>query len=219
MKRRRKSKLMVIASLVVAVIVMSIGFAVFSSTLLITSTATVKPDSSSFGVKLYAGTSTTDTSTTVTGSTNTSATVGTATINEDRNTITGVSAGFTAPGQSVVYTFYAHNIGEYEAYLRSILYDNVSGQSVPKVCSATSSDTTTSLVEDACEYITLTVNIGSASTTDSLSSISGHKLDKSAYEAVYVTISYASNGARADGEFNVSFGDVTVEYSSVDATS
>lgn len=49
----RKNKLLVIVSLVVAICVMTIGFAAFSATLTISSSATVTPNDDSLNLKLY----------------------------------------------------------------------------------------------------------------------------------------------------------------------
>jgi hypothetical protein len=77
--------------------------------------------------------------------------------------------------------------------------------------------TTSSLVSAACEDISISVKVGTdAAVAGSVASISGHKLSKSTYEPVAVTIAYASNGNRADGDFNISFGDLKLVYATVD---
>lgn len=50
MSRNRKSKLIILIALVVSVCAMSIGFAAFSATLTISSSATVIPDDGGFAV-------------------------------------------------------------------------------------------------------------------------------------------------------------------------
>lgn len=53
MSRNRKSKLIILIALVVSVCAMSIGFAAFSATLTISSSARVTPDDSGFVIKMF----------------------------------------------------------------------------------------------------------------------------------------------------------------------
>ncbi len=216
MEKDRGSKVIAIAALLVAVIGLSVGFAAFSSTLTISSSANVKPNSDTFKV-VFSSNGTSLTTEAVNGAvTGTGASATAATINNDTNpTISGLAATFTEPGQKVVYTFYAHNSGEYEAFLKSVTYANVSGNSKPKVCTA-GSGTTEDLVTNACDDISVKVNVGTTNTTASTADITGHNLLKSAFEQITVTIEYAANGDRADGDFSVAFGDISLVYSSVD---
>ncbi len=69
-------------------------------------------------------------------------------------TISGLKANFTVPKQSVTYTFYAHNVGLYIAYLRSINFND------GKSCAATSTNTTISghsLETNAYEQVVVTI--------------------------------------------------------------
>ena len=209
MEKQRQTKVITIVALVVAVFGISLGFAAFSNILTISSSATVKPDASSFSV-LFSSSSTSQLTDPVTATGTNNATGEDATISD--TTISGLKANFTAPGQSVTYTFYAHNVGSYIAYLRSINFND------GKSCAATSSDTTASLVTAACDDISLSVTVGSLSATAN-TEVSNHSLAIDAYEQVVVTITYASDGDRADGPFDVTFGDVELEYSSADAAS
>ena len=78
-------------------------------------------------------------------------------------------------------------------------------------------NTTAALVSAACEDISISVKVGSdAAVSGSKATISNHKLLKTANEAIVVTITYASDGDRADGAFNVSFGDLKLVYGTVD---
>lgn len=219
MEKDRSSKVIAIVALLVAVVGLSVGFAAFSSTLTISSSANVTPNSDTFKV-VFSSNDTTLTTEAVNGNvTGTGASATAATINNDTNpTISGLAATFTEPGQKVVYTFYAHNSGEYEAFLKSVTYANVKDAASSKVCTP-GRDTTAALVTSACDAISVKVNVGTTSTTSTTSStadITNHKLAKAAFEPVTVTIEYAADGARADGDFSVAFGDVSLVYSSVD---
>lgn len=216
MEKSRSSKVIAIIALVVAVVGLSLGFAAFSNTLIISSNANVTPDSDTFKV-VFSSSDTSLATDKIVGETTATAgvTVGEATIvNTGTNpTISGLTAGFTAPGESVTYDFFVHNAGEYEAFLKSINYANVSGQNNSKVCAAVDTvNTTASLVSKACEDISLTVKVGNITAEGTETGLS-QSLAKKGYVPVTVTITYDDNGNRADGDFNVTFGDVSLTYS------
>lgn len=216
MEKSRSSKIIAIVALVVAVAGLSVGFAAFSNTLMISSRANVTPNSDTFKVVFSSDDASLETNK-ITGKTTatTGVTVGEATIVNSgaTPTISGLTAGFTVPGESVTYEFYVHNAGEYEAFLKSINYANVTGQNNPKVCTAVdTANTTASLVSKACEDITLTVKVGNVTANGTETGLS-QSLEKKGFTPVTVTIAYADNGNRADGDFNVSFGDISLTYS------
>ena len=123
---------------------------------------------------------------------------------------------FTKPGQSATYEFYAYNNGELDAFLKSVIYSNVTGQNSSKVCTATVG-TTDSLVQSACNDISVKVKVGVESTTNgSVANITNHILNKKTAEKIIVTIEYAENAQVTDGDFTVAFGDISLNYSSVD---
>jgi len=214
MERERSTKIVIILILVASIIGLTIGFGAFSSTLTISSSAKVTPSSSGFNVSFSrASTSVTTGSVTPTKSP-TSLTASSATLSG--TTISGLNATFTEPGQSVTYSFYAYNAGQYVAYLKNITYGNASGGTSNRVCTA-NTGTTASLVTAACDDITLSVKVGSmAATTTSKTGITSHSLAKGSAEAVVVTLTYAAGGDRADGDFTVNFGNVTLEYRTAD---
>ena len=215
MERDRSAKIIAIVALCIAIVGLSIGFAAFSSNLTISSSANVTPDPSSFDVN-FSTSNTNELDGTVTGVGTNSATAEDATIDNSASpTITGLKANFTEPGQKVTYSFYAHNAGKYAAYLNSVTYSNVSGETSTKVCTA-GSGTDEAMVAAACNGISVSVKVGNETYTGSKSSIENHLLAIDAYEEVVVTIEYASDATRADGDFEVSFGDITLTYNSVD---
>ena len=210
-------KAMSIIALIVGVIGVTLGYAAFSSTLTITSTAEVTPDSSKFNVDFSSSDQSVQTSSitptlspnNVTGFTATNATID----NTSDPEITNLHATFTEPGQSATYTFYAYNAGEYIAYLNSIIFD---GSTNTKSCTARTG-TTQGLVDDACPDITLTVTVGSESaTTTSVANIDNHSLAIGSADTVTVVIAYASGAAIADGAFDVTFPDIVLTYASAD---
>ena len=215
MERDRSAKIIAIVALCVAVVGLSIGFAAFSNDLKIESNATVTPNPKDFDVNF----STVDTSEiagTVTGVGTNSATAEDATIDNSASPkITGLKANFTEPGQKVTYSFYTHNAGKYIAYLNTVTYKNVAGKEATKVCTpGTNTDAT--MVEAACNGISVSVKVGNDTYTGSMNGIANHLLALDAYEEVVVTIEYTSTASRADGDFEVAFGDITLTYDSVD---
>lgn len=214
----RRKQVLTIVALLVGIFGLSVGFASFSESLTISSSLIVKPDASTFRVVFSSDSNSLQTNDIV-GVTSDGAEAGRASIENDGNTptISDLTAKFTAPGQTVKYTFYAHNKGYYVAYLDSIQYENVVGESQKKVCTATDSEnTSSSLLTAACNDISMTVDVGDVSVFGTVRDITGHSLDKDAFEKVVVTISYADNNNRSDGDFIVEFGDVLLRYKSQD---
>lgn len=115
-----------------------------------------------------------------------------------------------------MYKFYAYNAGELNSFLKRIVFENVTGQNATKVCTA-SAGTTNELVQEACEKIFIKVKVGNEfETSTGKASITGHSLAKENGEAVVVTLEYEAGANRADGDFNVAFGNITLNYSSAD---
>ena len=132
MERRRGSQVLAIVALLLAVGGLSLGFAAFSETLTIRSSAEVKPEDE-FNVDFQ----NTDGTTTAlagvasgeTGATSVSATYDNAT---DNPTIGGLKANFTKPGQTVTYTFRVDNVNKIKAYLKSVTFANATGSDTYK---------------------------------------------------------------------------------------
>lgn len=219
--RYRRNRNLLLIILVIAVSFMTVGFAAFSSELTISSSAIVKPDASAFRV-VFSSSGTQYLTNDVSGSVTGDATAGKAVIANDGDspTIKNLTATFTGPGEAVKYEFYVYNSGAYIAYLTDIKFNNVDGESLPKVCTAIdSSSVTETLMNNACNDISVTVDIGNNSVTSSTSKISGNSLDKNAFKKVTVTIKYEDNGNSSDGDFKVEFGDIKFTYSTVDTVS
>ena len=219
--RYRKRRNIYFVLLLVCICMMSVGFSAFSSELNISSSAIVKPDSSAFKV-LFSSSGSSFLTNKVNGTVTWDATAGSSSIDNtgDVPTIKDLTATFTGPGQSVKYEFYAYNSGAYNAYLTGIKFNNVDGGSSSKVCTAIdSSSVTETLMNNACNDISVTVDIGDNSVTNSTSMISCNSLDKNAFKKVTVTIKYEDNGNSSDGDFKVEFGDIKFTYSTVDTVS
>ena len=212
-----------IAALIVAIIGLSIGFAAFSNTLTIRSSASVNPTNTMNVVfsSLNNGVGTTPVAPTL----NTSATGFTATnatINGD--TLSNLNVSFTEPGQSVTYStnLYVYNDGNYQAQLTGITFEDADGsqegdENPWKHCVAITENVelanqaTQSLVNAACEGINISVTIGTAEnvTPASLDKTLNHQIiNVEGYLNARVTISY--DGAYVDGPMSVTFGDIKI---------
>ena len=217
MEKDRKIQIIALVALVVGIVGLSIGFAAFSGVLNIQTSANVKPDSSTLNVDFSSAEDKVEVAEIIpTATPNSLVTTNGVIDNSGDPTISKLSATFTEPGQSVVYKFYAYNAGELVAYLKSIVFENVTGQNATKVCTA-GEGTSDALVQKACEKISVKVKVGNEiETTTGMASITGHTLAKASGELVTVTLEYEAGADRADGDFTVAFGDITLNYSSVD---
>ncbi len=212
MKNDKIYKIIAVVAIIIGIAGVTIGYAAFSNNLTINSAAEVTPSSANFKVVFSSSDESVSTSAVVptlsdenvTGFSATSGTID----NSGDPTLTNLKATFTEPGQSVTYTFYAYNTGQYIAYLKSIEFIG------SKTCTPRTG-TTQSLVTSACTSITLSVQVGSENATSTtVSNISGHSLAKNTPETVVVTIDYDSAGAIADGIFDVAFPSIVLTYSS-----
>ncbi len=223
----RRARVIAIAALMLGVVGLSIGFAAFSNTLTIKSSAEVSPDEDIFNIDFSKSSGTIDDDPIVPVLNPTGVngfTASNAIIDNDHGdaTIKNLHAVFTEPGQEVTYSFYTKNAGELTAYLKSIVFANASGGSATKVCTAkTGGDhvADATLVQNACQGITLTLTVGSESFTGSslrsaFASATAHDLTKGTSEEVQIRIAYETGSAVADGGFDVTFGDITLLYTS-----
>ncbi len=228
-KRTRKrynknSKILIIMVLMIGVIGLSIGFSAFSKNLDINSTATVTPDPSDFKI-LFSSSK----DSVVDGyiypwaynpdedSTKSKGDI--ATIDNTDPThpkITGIKATFMKENREIGYGLYVTNQGRYDAYLKKIEFGD-------KKCTA-KPGTSQTLVNQACNSITLHirfVDTGESSNLYNVSNnmvVSNHPLRKGTSEGITVWIDYFPDAAVfADGDFDVTFGDITLTYSSSDS--
>lgn len=217
MEKNRSVQVIAVLALVIGVVGLSIGFAAFSNSLKIQSSASVNPDKNSFNVDFSSSDKEVATEDIAAAATPSTLTTTPATIDNTADpTVSNLKVTFTEPGQKAVYKFYAFNKGQLDAYLKSIVYSNVVDQTSNKVCTALSG-TTDALVQKACNGISVKVKVGNeAEASGSVASIVNHSLLKSTSEPVTITIEYQADADRADGDFTVSFGDITLNYSSVD---
>lgn len=219
MDKNNSYKVMVIAALVIGVVALSVGFAAFSRSLTITnSTATYKATDKD--LKVNFSTSNTETvggnvAGVLSGTGVVDTNAGTATINGATDTgftnISGITAPFTKKGQKATYTFYLNNDSDYTAYLKSASF-----ASPEKTCTAVDG-TDATLVTNACKDISLTLTIDGtkvlATDTTGFNAISLAAGDK---KTVVVEVEYNGSNVLPDGDFIVTFGDITLNFSTLE---
>lgn len=233
MRRNRKKQSIIIMILCLLVCSLTIGFAAFSNSLTISSSAEVKPDSSDFDINVYGvGNAITGgswdnldiyTSTTISEPDTNPSTffsaegASVARISDDGKNITvsDLTANFSEPGQSVGYYFVIKNEGEYDAYLNMQPLEELFF-GVPGVCTAYSG-TTPGLVEQTCPNIGLSAYTYDSEFLEFIFSSSTYKLEKGDYIFLLLYIDYfeSSDLVRADGDFSVRFSDITFDFTSV----
>lgn len=224
MNDNRGSKAIAVIALAIAIVGLGIGFAAFSSTLTISSSATVTPDENVFVNNI--GFDTAGANSSCTKSDN-AVTVDKGTV--ALKTITGLSAGFTEPGQYVVCTYNVNNASSYLAYLKNIKFGN--GSTDVLTCANSTANgavtPTDSLRDAACATVTVTAQVGGTAfgtggSTATLTSAANNSLaindgshtlaSQSGTEKVFVKILYAGP-AVADGSFTVSIPQIGLTYS------
>lgn len=222
MDRERGSKVIAIVALCVGVVGLSLGFAAFSSNLTIKSSASVTVEDN-FSVYFDED----SIEAIPTGGATADAEAITVTNTEKKeegsqvyatSEIGDLHANFTAPGQSVTFKFNAVNNGQYVAYLTDAEFGVVAGTELFKKCTA-ATGTTQSLVDAACENISLTLKVGDEVITSGTTTFA-NEIAINGTTPVEVTITYAEkegvdNQPLADGDFEVAFGDIGLTYKSV----
>lgn len=201
-KEKKDKKIIWIILILLLIIALSIGFALFTSQLNIQSTATVSSDPSAFKVVFSTSDNSSVGGTPILGGVATGGTVG-----KDTTTITDLSASFTAPGQTAVWKFYSYNSGKYDAFLNKVTLGAI-------VCTPDGADA--SRVAEAAKSLSIKISVGGQVYTSTNEKIDSHTLAKTSGEEIIVTLSYAEGAPAVDGNFNVSIGDIILEYNSAD---
>lgn len=222
MEKERSTKVIAVIALIAAVFGLSIGFAAYSRTLDITNLeATVTPSESELDV-FFDNDQVKDNELAVvkgegTGavSTETGATITNPALNSGTQpTITGFTANFTAKGQSVLYTFYVYNNSPYNAYLESVSF---TGATPHKTCEATAAGTNATLVQNACNDITLSLKVGSDTIlSTNTAEFKTHTIAAGAWQPVVVEIAYdGTTYPLPDGDMKVTFDGIKLNYTTI----
>lgn len=242
MEKQKSSNVLSIVAICLSVIGLAIGFAAFSNNLVIDQNAVVAPDSANFKVALSQASNSLLTgednkvvavSSGYTG--NNAAPTGEGVITEYNNgsSSINISSNFTDIGQTLTYTFYGVNKGDYTAYLNSIAYSN----GITCTPSAVNGGTK-NMVDIACGTIEMTVQATSTGGNNDTTTLQTYNKNTAAttfnpaaehsltattgYDTIVVTVKYNGstnadeNYAKADGSFDVKFGTITFNYASTD---
>lgn len=218
MEKERSSKIIAVVALIVGIVGLTVGFAAFTRDLNITFSESNVKVSGDLDVKILASSNTGDTSKTVAGTLKGATSALDATISSDGLTISNLGATFNNKNQSVEYNFYIYNNSEYDAYLKKVEFLNYSGKEVNKVCTAVNG-TTQSLVDAACNDISLSINVGGETVIDTKdANFTVPKITKGQTTAAKIIISYNggdNSAALPDGDFKINFGGIKLSYSSL----
>lgn len=230
MEKARQVKILSIVALVVAIAGMTLGFAAFSTTLNISSSANVTPSSEDFKIRVYGfkddsiydeGSSifnfTDDDLSDSYGTALMDGATGTiASIDNSAHVITNLNVNFENKTGEVMYSFVIKNEGKYDAYLdlSNLIYSNGEyglGNIINKSCFA-GDGTTESLVDQACDGISALAAIIDKETGDGKYITDDfYKIQVNDYEHFVVIIRY--DGPFADGPFDVEFEDFQLKFS------
>ena len=181
MEKEKNEKILVVLSLVVAIVTLTVGFAAFSNTLTISSSANVKPDQKDFklvayGVESWDGVSSSDLDfpEIYTSSTKSVADVSEGISGEDaiisssvtdsgsnKIKLSNLKASMKNPGDQVMYAFMIKNEGKYDAYLMASeleKYENINEQTVCQaIVEEGKTPPTNAYVDAACKEFTIEV--------------------------------------------------------------
>ena len=204
MEKSRKTNKLILILLLVLIIGLSIGFAAYGRELKITTSATVKGDEAGFKVVF----STAENAATH-GKLEANGCAGEVTIAENSIELSDVKATFTEPGQTATWSFYAFNDGKFDAFLN--------GVTIGEITATAKNGTDEEKVAEAVKGISVKLSVDSVDYTETKNPLtSTYKLPTNEGIPVVLTMTYAQNSAIADGDFDVSVGDIKLHYSSID---
>ena len=226
----KNKQVITMITLIIAIVGLSIGFAAFSNTLNISSSASVTPDANTFDVVFSSSSNSVATNSVVPtlNAAATSANINTTNATISGRTISNLSAEFTAPGQSVTYSgnLYVYNAGQLQAQLAGIVFNEAEeNYGSYKKCTAATKDSnnqdiplseqaTQSLVDAACTGIDISVVVGSSSASpEDLDKTLGNQIINSR-EGLPVSITISYNGAYVDGPMDVKIGSIQITATS-----
>ena len=132
---------------------------------------------------------------------------GVLTSNGNTKTISQIGGNPNKPGQNIKYTFYILNTGNEKAYLKSITYGNVLGNTVAKECSLSEEE------KAICDEITLTVKVDNLTVDKTTDDIKDAAIDSGKYQKVEVTVEYPTSAKPSSSDFKVYFGNIDFSYS------
>ena len=231
MKKEKNVKIVIILFLCVAVVGFAVGFAAFSNTLTISSSATVSPDSSDFKITIY-GRSATDEGDNYNSTTEcfpeTSNHVNRipATIDNDNLIIKHEEINlYPSIGGIFNYYYLIVNEGEYDTYIRKEDFPSDAILKNTTVCTPIDENVNSSLLKEACENKMIDIFLYDAYDPDSY--LDSYRYDDSndylkispggelLMEVGLGFVAYDNNGVQADGKYFVQFPDIELKFSTI----
>lgn len=224
MERKRQMKMMFIAALVLSITAMTLGFAAFSTTLSISSSATVTPNSDDFHVTITGykmscspakGLANCLSNSTLSYPTSTTGSATPATIDNVNGIISEISLSidnfsYDSVLSNTTYLFQLTNDGKYNVYLDPKVFGDAN--EVSKTC-IPGEGTSASMVEQACNNIHMVLSLHDNAGT-SLVDRTSFMIAPGSNAIVKITYSYNhQNNSIPDGAFSIDFDDVQLVYS------
>ena len=239
MKRNNKEKILSIIALVIALSGLTIGFAAFSSTLTISSSATVTPNPDDFDINIYGfkdieslnkiyqdriildeyldasksiGSNYGRTNSTASG---TDAIIDNITKNQIE--IKNMQITFKEPDSQYNYLYVIKNEGNYPAYLPTYLSPTEDGKYPQYMqtggeCIA-KAGTSQSLVDEACKSINVIGGIMDKDTLQGvITDVPYYTILPNHQPLLCFSFRYEKDGAVADGDFDIEFPTVTLTF-------
>ena len=234
MVKTQKTKMIAIIALVVAICGMTLGFAAFSNTLTISSSATVTPNDSDFNVKAYgviafSGMNDLNNFSQYVSDVRAKAFVvddGSASVmptgmdaiidnNGKAITISNLSASFTGVSQRIAYIFIIENKGLYKAYLDFSKFNfDDDGIFMGNVNSCGGKDGASStLIEGACDSIYTEWQFSDSNYT-TIEYDGMYEIAPNDFIILIGSIIYDKNGVLTDEPITINFDNIEIEFSS-----
>ena len=233
MRKDKKLRVVAIIALTISVLGLTLGFAAFSNTLTISSSATVSPDASDFKLVFYGVEDITkfdkygDFVTEITSPVKSEpllqykATATPAVIDNEALTIKNINITYTEPGDNAAYYFLIKNEGKYSVYITKEDFMEFANNFSNPTCVA-KEGTTDSLVQEACKGIDgylLSSDYAKYDHFDSQypkDSSDYMEIPVGGYADLIITFSYSRFSlGRADGDFEIIYNDAKLNYSTV----
>ena len=236
MKNKRQNKVLLIVALALTTLALAVGFAAFSTTLSISSNATVTPNEEDFKIMIYGFKSQdvlerfstslefeeSDLSSTIASphiGDRSDVTADDAIIVNSIHKISNIKVGFTNPGTEVPYFFIVRNEGKYDAYLDLTEYEyNAENGEYIKIPPTTGTCTpkegaTKELVDKACDDVINLLGVVNPNGESVTTGASILEIPKGKYIILASIIGYQDTEDRADGPFDITFPDLELSFS------
>jgi MFS family permease len=196
----------IIFMLMSSIACLSIGFAAFSATLNISSSASVSPNSDDFKVR-FVGINGDNKVYSVNASVETSVGI----ISDDGLSISGLNVPMSKLGDGAEYEVYIENQGLYDAQIKKVGIKNIDGDTVNRRC--VGDDVSPQLLSDFCSTITYGLSTFSED-GEKLSNggSTGIVLRKGEKVVVRIAFIYDYDSWYVDGPVSIEFGDVYLDF-------